>query len=73
MAHLANLDKAFALAHKASEDAHQSGSARAIFRAIAYQVWLSLGENRPTSTVLNAQHLREYEDETERARRLPPR
>jgi hypothetical protein len=52
--HLANLDKAFALAHRASEDGRYSNKARAIFRAIAHQIWLSCGESRPTDGVLKA-------------------
>jgi hypothetical protein len=51
----ANIDKAFALAHRASEDGPLSRqAARNIFRAIAHQIWLACGEERPTEAVLAA-------------------
>jgi len=49
-----NLDNAFALAHRASEDGQYPQAARNIFRAIARQIWLGLGEGRPTAAVQQA-------------------
>jgi hypothetical protein len=50
-----NIDKAFSLAHRASEDARYSPAARAVFRAIAHQVWLACGKSRPTAAVIEAE------------------
>ena len=46
-----NIDRAFALAHRASEDGRFSLPARNIYRAIARQIWLACGESRPTASL----------------------
>jgi hypothetical protein len=49
-----NIDKAFRLAFRASEDFDCDNKARAIFKAIAHQIWLACGVSRPTEQVLAA-------------------
>jgi hypothetical protein len=40
-----NLQKAFALAHHAQANPDHSPQSRAIFRAIAHQIWISAGQD----------------------------
>jgi hypothetical protein len=43
-ANLDNLVNAYRLAHRASENPAYDNATRAVFRATAYQIWLSLGK-----------------------------
>jgi hypothetical protein len=52
--HQQNIDKAFALAHRASEDENFPHAARNMFRAVACQIWLACGADRPTEQVKQA-------------------
>jgi len=53
-----NIDKAFELAHRASQDDAFNQNARNLFRAIAREIWLACGVSRPTEQVLGALNAR---------------
>lgn len=51
--HLANLDKAFALAHHASQDDRYTPETRDLLHAIATEIWLACAE--PKHSTVEAQ------------------